>query len=150
MLKSKRFKSAEERPSKRYKPATKPFVDWNQLPKEMWIQTWTYLDWETLQKKCTRVSKKWFEDIRNSARLSGKLTLKTCTTRKKIDDLSAKDINGILSHWKFLKTVVNKLFEFMHEVHPGVQDMACDTFLKISKRFLRRFWDVSKTLLIHF
>ena len=27
-------------------------------------------------------------------------------------------------HWKFLKTVVNKLFEFMHETHPGVQDMA--------------------------
>ena len=25
------------------------------------------------------------------------------------------------AHWKFLKTVVNKLFEFMHEVHPGVQ-----------------------------
>ena len=24
-------------------------------------------------------------------------------------------------HWKFLKTVVNKLFEFMHELHPGVQ-----------------------------
>lgn len=24
-------------------------------------------------------------------------------------------------HWKFLKTVVNKLFEFMHETHPGVQ-----------------------------
>ena len=22
-------------------------------------------------------------------------------------------------HWKFLKTVVNKLFEFMHETHPG-------------------------------
>ena len=35
-------------------------------------------------------------------------------------------------HWKFLKTVVNKLFEFMHETHPGVQDMACDTFLKIA------------------
>jgi len=35
------------------------------------------------------------------------------------------------AHWKFLKTVVNKLFEFMHETHPGVQDMACDTFLKI-------------------
>jgi exportin-1 len=34
------------------------------------------------------------------------------------------------AHWKFLKTVVNKLFEFMHEIHPGVQDMACDTFLK--------------------
>ena len=25
------------------------------------------------------------------------------------------------NHWKFLKTVVNKLFEFMHETHPGVQ-----------------------------
>eukprot|EP01132_Coremiostelium_polycephalum_P002416 gene2416-2983_t len=42
-------------------------------------------------------------------------------------------------HWKFLKTVVNKLFEFMHEPHPGVQDMACDTFLKISKSCRRKF-----------
>ena len=38
------------------------------------------------------------------------------------------------AHWKFLKTVVTKLFEFMHELHPGVQDMACDTFLKISQK----------------
>ena len=29
------------------------------------------------------------------------------------------------AHWQFLKTVVNKLFEFMHETHPGVQDMVC-------------------------
>ena len=36
------------------------------------------------------------------------------------------------AHWKFLKTVVNKLFEFMHETHEGVQDMACDTFIKIA------------------
>ena len=36
------------------------------------------------------------------------------------------------AHWKFLKTVVNKLFEFMHETHDGVQDMACDTFIKVS------------------
>lgn len=54
------------------------------------------------------------------------------------------------AHWKFLKTVVNKLFEFMHgtcgaelvfvleltlfdlEKHEGVQDMACDTFIKIA------------------
>ena len=60
------------------------------LPKEMWIQTWAYLDFETLQKKCTRVSKKWLGDIRNSPRLSGTLTLKTRTRSKKIDDLSAK------------------------------------------------------------
>ena len=43
------------------------------------------------------------------------------------------------AHWKFLKTVVNKLFEFMHEQHPGVQDMACDTFLKIAKSCKRKF-----------
>ena len=42
-------------------------------------------------------------------------------------------------HWKFLKTVVNKLFEFMHETHPGVQDMACDTFLKICNKCKRKF-----------
>ncbi|XP_062189528.1 protein EXPORTIN 1A-like [Phragmites australis] len=43
------------------------------------------------------------------------------------------------AHWKFLKTVVNKLFEFMHEMHPGVQDMACDTFLKIVQKCKRKF-----------
>jgi exportin-1 len=43
------------------------------------------------------------------------------------------------AHWKFLKTVINKLFEFMHEMHEGVQDMACDTFIKISKKCRRHF-----------
>jgi len=43
------------------------------------------------------------------------------------------------AHWKFLKTVVNKLFEFMHETHDGVQDMACDTFIKISQKCKRYF-----------
>lgn len=33
------------------------------------------------------------------------------------------------AHWKFLKTVVNKLFEFMHETHPGVQDMVSKFFI---------------------
>jgi exportin-1 len=46
------------------------------------------------------------------------------------------------AHWKFLKTVVNKLFEFMHEYHPGVQDMACDTFLKISQQCKRKFMTI--------
>jgi len=27
------------------------------------------------------------------------------------------------AHWKFLETVVNKFFEFVHEMHLGVQDM---------------------------
>ena len=38
------------------------------------------------------------------------------------------------NHWSFLTTVIAKLFEFMHERHPGVQDMACDTFLKIAHK----------------
>ncbi|KAJ1569665.1 Karyopherin transporter [Cladochytrium tenue] len=42
------------------------------------------------------------------------------------------------AHWKFLKTVVNKLFEFMHELHDGVQDMACDTFIKIALKCKRQ------------
>ena len=37
------------------------------------------------------------------------------------------------AHWRFLKTVILKLFEFMHEEHPGVKDMAVDTMLKIAK-----------------
>jgi exportin-1 len=46
------------------------------------------------------------------------------------------------AHWKFLRTVVMKLFEFMHERHPGVQDMAVDTFLKIAQKCKRRFAQV--------
>ncbi|GIX63748.1 exportin 1, putative [Babesia caballi] len=36
------------------------------------------------------------------------------------------------NNWRFLHTVLNKLFEFMHETFPGVQQMACETFLKIT------------------
>lgn len=43
------------------------------------------------------------------------------------------------AHWKFLKVVVKKCFEFMHETHEGVQDMSCDTFVKIAKQCRRLF-----------
>nr|AYG77763.1 exportin [Dugesia japonica] len=43
------------------------------------------------------------------------------------------------AHWRFLKTVITKLFEFMHETHDGVQDMACDTFIKIAVKCRRQF-----------
>ncbi|KAK1443825.1 armadillo-like helical protein [Babesia gibsoni] len=36
------------------------------------------------------------------------------------------------NNWRFLYTVLNKLFEFMRETFPGVQQMACETFLKIT------------------
>ena len=43
------------------------------------------------------------------------------------------------NHWKFLKTVVKKLFEFMHESFEGVQDFACETFMKISLKCAKNF-----------
>lgn len=43
------------------------------------------------------------------------------------------------AHWRFLRTVVVKLFEFMHETHEGVQDMACDTFIKIVQKCKHHF-----------
>lgn len=46
------------------------------------------------------------------------------------------------AHWRFLRTVVYKLFEFMHEKHPGVQDMAVDTFIKIADKCRRKFVQV--------
>ena len=45
----------------------------------------------------------------------------------------------LTAHWCFLKTVVNKLFEFMHETHEGVQDLACDTFIKMPQKCHRQF-----------
>jgi exportin-1 len=38
------------------------------------------------------------------------------------------------AHWKFLRTVIYKLLEFMHETFPGVQEMAVETFLKITQK----------------
>ncbi|EDO19192.1 hypothetical protein Kpol_1050p49 [Vanderwaltozyma polyspora DSM 70294] len=43
------------------------------------------------------------------------------------------------AHWNFLRTVILKLFEFMHETHEGVQDMACDTFIKIVQKCKAQF-----------
>merc|ERR1712137_806242 len=44
-----------------------------------------------------------------------------------------------MGHWKFLCTVINKLFEFMRETFPGVREMACETFLKIAKSCQKQF-----------
>merc|ERR1719253_1460281 len=43
------------------------------------------------------------------------------------------------AHWKFLKVVMFKLFEFMHETFPGVQEMAVDPFLKICLKCRKKF-----------
>lgn len=49
------------------------------------------------------------------------------------------------AHWQFLTTVVAKLFQFMHETHEGVQDMACDTFIKIAEKCKTHFIEIKAT-----
>ena len=77
-------------------------VAWTSLPKEMWIEIWSNLDFDT-QKICTRVSKKWLDEIRGSERLSSEIFLN-------LDfgshfGLSVEDINDVLSSWPQLKTL---------------------------------------------
>ncbi|TBU06910.1 exportin 1 [Hamiltosporidium magnivora] len=45
----------------------------------------------------------------------------------------------LVSNKRFLKTVVKKLFEFMDETHEGIQDMACDTLLRITNKCPHEF-----------
>lgn len=52
--------------------------------------------------------------------------------------------NFLIGHWAFLKTVIKKLNEFMHEKHPGVQDMASETFLKIAKLTKNKFVTINE------
>jgi hypothetical protein len=73
------------------------------LPKEMWHHVWTFLDFDTLQKTCTIVSKKWLDEIRNSSKLSGELTLMTRIDFRRNQDV--KRINAILSRWKKLRVL---------------------------------------------
>ena len=83
------------------------------LPEEMLIKTLSFLDFDTLQKTCTRVSKLWFGAIRNSTELSGEMRLKTnyiipsnerpVFVEKHI--IGVKDINAVLSNWKKLRVL---------------------------------------------
>ena len=68
------------------------------LPKEVWVEIWSRVDFRTQQKSCTLVCKYWFEGIRGSTSLSGQMAL---DNSKK----SLKDINLVLSHWEKLRIV---------------------------------------------
>ena len=46
-----------------------------ELPIEIWTKIFSYLDYESLQDNATLVCKEWFEIIRNSSNLSGRLVL---------------------------------------------------------------------------
>ena len=45
------------------------------LPQEVWIHVWSFLNFNNLQKTCTLVCKTWFDQIRNSSALSGELRI---------------------------------------------------------------------------
>lgn len=69
----------------------------------MWHHVWTFLDFDTLQKTCTIVSKKWLEEIRDSPRLSGEMTLVPRIDFRRNQDI--KRINATLSRWKKLRVL---------------------------------------------
>ena len=75
------------------------------FPIEVWIKIWDFIDFHTLQKKCTIVSKSWFEVIRNTPTLSGEMELKKTIEKEDgtLETLDADGIDSILSHWPMLK-----------------------------------------------
>ena len=68
------------------------------FPEEIWILIWSHLDFKTLQKTCTCVSKSWLEMIRRS-KLSWEMKLGIA------DMLEVKDFNAILSHWTDVREI---------------------------------------------
>ena len=68
------------------------------LPEEVWILIWSYLDFETVQKICTRVSNSWLEMIRRS-KMSWEMKLRHSYHNK----LEVKDFNSLLFHWNNLR-----------------------------------------------
>ena len=73
------------------------------LPEEVWINIWSYLDFNTVQKICTRVKKSWLEMIRNSKR-SWEMKI-----RRHADMLEVRIFDGILSHWMELRVIHFKI-----------------------------------------
>lgn len=58
----------------------------------------------------------------------------------------------LLAHQAFLKVLIKKLFEFMHESHEGIKDMACDTLLRITEKCAPEFFKMregSESMLLH-
>ena len=77
------------------------------LPEEVLIQIWSYLDFNTVQRSCTRVSKSWLEMIR-STKLSWKMKLRSTfyypdVFSASMEMLGPKDFNEMLLHWNSLR-----------------------------------------------
>ena len=101
-------------------------VAWTSLPKEMWIEIWSNLDFDT-QKICTRVSKEWKKNIRGSTRLSSEIFLNLDFGLS--GGLSVEDINTVLSSWPQLKTLHVKKLDFwavVEEPRPAHRQVALE------------------------
>ena len=72
------------------------------FPEEIWIMIWSYIDFKTLQKICTCVSKSWLEMIRSS-KLSWQMKLRDTFVGP--DMLGVEDFNAMLSHWNDLRVI---------------------------------------------
>ena len=68
------------------------------FPVEIFMEIWSHLDFDTLQKTCTRVSKSWLGMIRSS-KLSWKMKLRDT----RLGLLGVTDFNAILSQWQDLR-----------------------------------------------
>ena len=83
-------------------PSSSTEIEEDIFPKEIWIMTWSYIDFKTLQKTCTRVSKSWLEMIRRS-KLSWEMKLRD--TFDCPDILEVEDFNAVLSDWNDLRVI---------------------------------------------
>jgi hypothetical protein len=88
----------------RYAPSSPTCTEIEEVifPKEIWIMIWSYIDFKTLQKICTRVSKSWLEMIRSS-KLSWEMKLRDTFVGP--DMLEVEDFNAMLSQWKELREI---------------------------------------------
>ena len=73
------------------------------LPEEVWIKIWSYLDFKTVQKICTCVTKSWLKMIRSS-KLSWEMKVEHHEFHN-VDVLEVETFNGILSHWENLRAI---------------------------------------------
>ena len=85
----------------------------SELPREIQVKIFGYLDFKSLQHNATRVCKAWFEIIRNDSNLSGKLTLSLN---------SGSDINSVLASWKKLKILCFKTLYRKTNLKPELMD----------------------------
>ena len=72
------------------------------LPEEVLIVIFSIISWRHLQKKCTLVSKKWFNFIRNSAQFSSKFATTQIWKKRSVVPIHIEDLQ---KSWPVLKTI---------------------------------------------